>query len=308
MADAQDLLHVRGDVGRGHRALLEAAAAGRDHPGGVPGHVVDRVLEGGALEGDAVPDRDLLLRSERPRIEGRAFERLGVDRPRRGGIGESALRPGLERRCEGARDEPHPAQVPLHGGGRVGLLPDEGPAALRIVPAAVDGLRDHVRRGQRVGAPEVELADAEVIGDDDDVVVRDAAGHPDRAGFAAFGGPFRPDAADLHRPELARIGDAEGLGATAGGQETVLLDERADELYGLAGGRASLEGEDLGLFDRHDLARQTVDPGDVELGALRAGAFADGQLALVHLRVAGVEIGERALDLGNVADDPAELA
>ena len=51
-----------------------------------------------------------------------------------------------------------------------------------------------------------------------------------------------------------------------------------------------------------------LDVGDVELGPLRAGALADGQLALVHLRIAGVEVGEGLLDLRDLADRLAELA
>ena len=126
--------------------------------------------------------------------------------------------------------------------------------------------------------------------------------------LAVPGRPARADAADLHDPELPRVGDAEGLGPAAGGQEAVGLDERGDEPDGLAGRGAALQGEDLGLLDGHDLAGDPLDEGDVELGPLGAGALADGQLLLVHLGVAGVEVGEGLLDLGDVADDLAELA
>ena len=135
------------------------------------------------------------------------------------------------------------------------------------------------------------------------MVVGDAPGRPDGARLSAPGLPFRADAEDLEDPDLLRVGDAQGLGAAAGRQEAVGLDERSDEPEGLPGRPAPFEGEDLGLFDRHDLFRDALHKGDVQVRLLAAGALADGQLVFVHLGIAGVEIGECLFDLRDVADD-----
>jgi hypothetical protein len=190
----------------------------------------------------------------------------------------------------------------------IDVLPDEGLARGRVVPAAIDGLLHVVGRDHEIFlVPGADLLDDAPVGDDQCLVVADALRGPDGAGLTARWRPAGTDSEDLHHPGFVRVADDQVFAAVAArGQEAIGLHQRTDQPHGVARLPAALQGEDLGLLDGHDLPAGFA--GHRQFAALVDGAFGDGQLVLIHMRVRRVDVGVGFRGLRYLAQDLAVIA
>ena len=125
-----------------------------------------------------------------------------------------------------------------------------------------------------VGVVEIDGADARDVGRDAHVVVGDALGGPDGAGFARAG------TVDLELPDFLGVGHREALAPVGIAVALGHLPHQAD---GVARVVAVLQGQALQFFDpEHAVAVDQV------LVAV-VGGLADGQLLLVHAGIGRVD-------------------
>ena len=171
-----------------------------------------------------------------------------------------------------------------HGGQPVqrlgGVL---GAAHVVLVYRGKQGFAVHL-----VGVAGRDVADAKFVGRHKKLAVRHALGHPQAAGSRRGGGHF-------HNPGFVFVGHGQGFARPV---VAILLNERAHQLNGLAGGFAA--------FQRH--ARQLGRIENALARLCRAGivrpirAFAKHEAMLVHDGVVAVNIGKGVPHLRDKTD------
>jgi len=152
--------------------------------------------------------------------------------------------------------------------------------------ALFPGKRDDIPAEEAVlRIVEGELADARLVGVAADVAVGDAARHPEGAGLALT------LADHLQDPDLAGIGDGEGLAAAA---VAVFFDQAGHHPDRFTGVSGPLQGE------IHQAAVIKPALGIVQFRASAEGGLADGELVFIHVAHNGVSLGH-LFDLAEVA-------
>ena len=214
-----------------------------------------------------------------------------VERPGPGGVSQGPLRPFFQGRRQRARDEPHPAEIAFPDRRRVGFLPDERPSALRIVPTAGDSLR-HVVGRTAVGVLLDRSRGTEVVGDDDHMIVGDAAGRPGVTGLPLSGVHSGPTL-QISMVQSSRGSAMQRLGPAAEGRKPYFSTRPPMSLTASRAvahrSRAKTWACSMVMIWRVG----ALDVRDVGLGRLGTRALPDRQLPLVHLGIARVEVGIR---------------